>query len=86
MRQAVRAPLAGKGKENSMAKAPYIKVLAEALNQTAIPNCQMSNQELEAAIADIGEQLKGPLSNEERLLLVADRAEFRATLKKRTEL
>jgi hypothetical protein len=68
-----------------MAKAPYNKLLQEALNQPAIKDCTMSDAELEAAIAGIGEQLKGHLSNEERLLLVADRSEFRATLKQRTK-
>jgi hypothetical protein len=60
--------------------AKYIKVLQKALNQPAIKNCGMSRNDIVHAIAGISDQLRGPMSNEERLLLVADRSEFRATL------
>jgi hypothetical protein len=61
--------------------AKYIKVLQEAMNQPAIPNCKMSQAEIEEAIKNINDELRGPLSNQERLLLVADRSELRASLK-----
>jgi len=66
-----------------MSKMTYNDALKEALNQPPIDNCGMTNQELESAIEDITEQLKGYLPNAERLMLVADRSEFRATLKQR---
>lgn len=66
-------------KEEDMAK--YMKVLQETLNQPAIKNCGMTTAQINEAIGDITEQLRGPLSNQERLLLCAERSELRATLK-----
>lgn len=66
-----------------MAKT-YTDALAEALNQQPITT-SMSNQEIEGAIAHISAILKEPMSNAERLMLVADRAELRATLKQRNQ-
>lgn len=64
-----------------MTKTTYNDALKIAMDQPAIPNCTMSRGEIEEAIKQIGEKLKWPLSNIERLLLVADRAELRSTLK-----
>lgn len=64
-----------------MAKASYMKVLAESMNQPAIENCTMTFDEIKSAIEAISKRLVGPLSNAERLLLVAERSELRATLK-----
>lgn len=43
-----------------------------------------STAEIEAAIASISEALKGPMSNIERALLVADRKDMRSELAQRT--
>lgn len=43
----------------------------------------MSNAEIEAFIAEVTARLKGPLSNVERALLVADRKDARAELARR---
>jgi hypothetical protein len=68
-----------------MAKAPYIKVLEHALDQPPIQNCSLSRAGIEERIAAICTTLRGPLTNEERLCLVADRSELRATLKTLTK-
>ncbi len=40
----------------------------------------MSKEEIETAIADITAGLRGPMSDNERLMLVGDRADLRAVL------
>lgn len=69
----------------AMTKKPYNVVLKEALNQPANENCELSTDEIQRAIAAITQGLAGPMSNDERLMLVSDRSELRATLKKRTD-
>lgn len=65
-----------------MSKNPtYNDVLKEALESPSITNCNLSREAIEKAIADISQQLRGVMSTGERLVLVADRAELRATLK-----
>jgi len=63
-----------------MSKAPYVKVLAKALNQPPIANNKRSRAELEKAAEEISAMLKGPMCYEERLMLVADRSAIRATI------
>lgn len=59
----------------------YMKALDLALNQKAVNNNTMTADQIKQSIADISQTLRGPLDNNERLSLVADRAELRATLR-----
>jgi len=65
-------------------KSTYYDALKQALNQPAIDNCKLSNDQLASAITGITATLAGYLPDTVRLELVADRAELRATLKRRT--
>jgi len=42
--------------------AKYIKVLQEAMSQPVITNCKLSRVEIQMRIAEISEELRGPLS------------------------
>jgi hypothetical protein len=73
---------AGMEQWSSSMKKAYGRAVQEAMNQPAIEGCKASRDEIEKIIAEISEQLRGPMGNAERLLLVADRSELRATLAK----
>lgn len=61
-------------------KIAYTKALHEIMTDETVRPCSLTRSEIETAIAEISSQLKGPLSNTERLLLVADRHELRKAL------
>jgi len=63
--------------------ANYYKTLADIMkNPKPDGYSSMSRAEIEAAVATISTLLTGPLSNEDRLVLVADRTDLRAALDK----
>ncbi len=61
----------------------YTKLLIECLSADPIKDCAMTDEQIREAILHISENLRGWLTNEDRLCLVAERAELRATLKAR---
>lgn len=65
--------------------ARYLNELRKVMTATSPARpCAMSDAEVEAAIADISAQLKGPLSNLERLCLVESKIELRKILTARS--
>ena len=70
-----------------MAKNVYLNTLKKIMNNDAPARpTSRSKEEIEAAILAISAELKGPLSNTERLLLVEDRVELRKQLQAATAI
>jgi len=58
----------------------YLRALQSRKPMTEIPE-GMTRERAAAAIEDIGRQLRGPLSDAERVMLVHDRDDFRDMLR-----
>lgn len=68
-----------------MSNSPYLKELRKVMTAAGPARpCTMTDAEIETAIADISAQLKGPLSNLERLCLLEERIELRKVAMVRT--
>ena len=66
-----------------MANDLYIKTLRGIMIDKNVPVCSLTRTEIESGIALISDQLKGPLSNAERLWLVEERQGLRKALAQR---
>jgi hypothetical protein len=58
----------------------YHKALKKVSEGDADKFKHLSKEQIDEGIAAISEELKGPMSNTERLMLVGDRADLRAAL------